>query len=101
MRDDYPLTYYKYGGVGRTFWVGVDLENQRANDHNTYSGIDTNGTNITFNMVLTNTTASNADCGSTALADSVDGAAGFVVDGFLEHDRLLTIPSDKSVVLDF
>ena len=102
MRDDYPLTYYKYGGAGRNFWVGVDLEKQRADDHGTYSGIDTNGTNITFNMVITNTTESHADCGSFAsLATGKNGAAGFFVDMFLAHDRLLTISSDKSVVLDF
>ena len=102
MRDDYPLTYYKYGGAGRNFWVGVDLEKQRADDNSTYSGTDTNGTNITFNMVLTGTTDSNADCGSTALeAAGKNGAAGFLVDVFLAHDRLLTISSDRSVVLDF
>ena len=99
--DDYPLTYGKYT-TGRCYFTGIDLEKSKTTDSECFSGIDSNGINISFNMTMSSQADSAATCGAIAATAASNGlVSGVNVNHFLHHDRLLTITADKSVVLDY
>ena len=100
-RDDYPLTYLKYT-TGRCYMSAIDLEKSKSDDNSTYNGIDSNGLNLTFSLIMSGQADTNAVCGALGATAASNGiTSGVVVDHFLHHDRLITITADKSVLLDY
>jgi len=53
LQLDMPLSYNKYAGACRTWWIGCDFEVSKSNDNNSYSGINSSGHSIQLNVVLT------------------------------------------------
>ena len=111
LMSSMPIGYYKYNGLGRCFFGGVDFEQTRSSpDSNVYSGISTNGNQITFQATLSDTTAGNADAGYTAAGVAAytgaafangGGGTGTVIDHFLYHSRILSISPVGGVVVDY
>ena len=123
LQLDMPLSYNKYVGASRCFWLGVDFENSKSADNSQYSGINTSGHAIQMNVTLKDTSASMVDAGCLyqpintgtaptggfpALAVSnTQGSNGgntntfFLVDFFLLHSRILSISPTGGVVVDY
>ena len=104
LMSSMPISWSKYAGNGRCFFGGVDFEQTRTSpDSNVYSGISTNGNQITFQATLSDTTASDANAGAVATAalGHGDGDTGMVIDHFLYHSRILSISPVGGVVVDY
>jgi hypothetical protein len=123
LQLDMPLSYAKYMGPCRTFWVGVDFENSKSMDNSQYSGINTSGHSIVLNVALSDTNGSMVDAGvkagvpivgvpgvlnaaGNALTSGMGSNGGgantfFLVDFFLLHSRILSISPTGGIVVDY
>ena len=104
LMSSMPISWSKYAGNGRCFFGGVDFEQTRTSpDSNVYSGISTNGNQITFQATLSDTNVSEANAGAVASANLAhgDGDTGMVIDHFLYHSRILSISPVGGVVVDY
>jgi hypothetical protein len=104
LMSSMPISWSKYAGSGRCFFGGVDFEQTRTSpDSNVYSGISTNGNQITFQATLSDTNVSEANAGAVAGAnlEHGDGDTGMVIDHFLYHSRILSISPVGGVVVDY
>ena len=124
LQLDMPLSYAKYMGASRCWWFGVDFENSKSSDNSQYSGINTSGHAIQFNVLLTDNTASLVDAGclyqpvnvgtsgagitwpaltrtNTAGSNGGNANTSFLVDFFLLHSRILSISPTGGIVVDY
>ncbi len=69
-----PLSYNKYVGPCRTFWLGCDFENSKSADNSQYSGINTSGHSLQLKVLLSDVLGSPVDAG--VLVPAVDNPAG-------------------------
>ena len=117
LQLDMPLSYNKYAGACRTWWIGCDFEVSKSNDNNSYSGINSSGHSIQLNVVLKDVLGSRVDAGVKEPAVFTSGGAAavtagfgsnggsdncfFLVDFFLLHSRILSISPTGGVVIDY
>jgi hypothetical protein len=123
LQLDMPLSYAKYMGASRCWWFGVDFENSKSSDNSQYSGINTSGHAIQFNVSLKDNTASLVDAGclyqpintgtapaagfpaltrsNTAGSNGGNANTSFLVDFFLLHSRILSISPTGGIVVDY
>ena len=117
LQLDMPLSYNKYVGPCRTFWLGCDFENSKSSDNSQYSGINTSGHSLQLNVSLSDVLGSPVDAG--VVVPAVDNPAGagaevagfgsnggapssfFLVDFFLLHSRILSISPTGGVIIDY